>query len=342
MKFLTKGDGEEIISLVSKYEGDGSFRDVEAELAMRFPRICKHIMAAIKAFYMEEREDIPSEIKDAWERYAGKFVRLSELEYMIDEFCKRHNIEREKFRRWLCEKPRIIKIRDLNADEFVGLVNYNILKSIFKRAKKVEMIFPVELEGKIVREAIYRAIYTGARISHRTNNQVKLQIEATERDISKFAGLARYATKIEIITWSDRKIVISGIKINLGPEQREFDSEIERELYRALKEQGLKVLREPRAIRLGDIVFVPDFGIEIEDRTIFVEVMGYWTKKYIIDKEIKLRRAWEQGIEIIVVAYEKIANSISHIQVKKYTYQTKKDIAKIAKKIADTIKKSSR
>lgn len=70
-----------------------------------------------------------------------------------------------------------------------------------------------------------------------------------------------------------------------------FDSAIEQNFYEKFsrKERSWSIEREGSLIDLGGSVFIPDFTFRHEDgRTVYMEIVGYWTPEYLKKKIEKL------------------------------------------------------
>ncbi len=86
-----------------------------------------------------------------------------------------------------------------------------------------------------------------------------------------------------------------------------FDSRVEEKFYRNFKSLGSewKIVREPSPLIVGRHVFIPDFCFEKGGKKVYMEIVGFWTKKYL---ESKIRKLSElQNIDIIVAANERLA-----------------------------------
>ncbi len=88
-----------------------------------------------------------------------------------------------------------------------------------------------------------------------------------------------------------------------------FDSKVEKRFYYAFKSlpTGWKIGREDSAVSAGGSLFLPDFTLRKGGVTVYVEIVGFWTKEYIEKKVRKLVTASSQ--HIIVAADVKLACS---------------------------------
>ena len=83
----------------------------------------------------------------------------------------------------------------------------------------------------------------------------------------------------------------------------EFDSEVEEKFYNDFKifAPDWKIIREPKFIKTGTHVIIPDFGFFKNDISIYLEIAGFWTPEYIERKIEKFKNAEEE----ILVALNK-------------------------------------
>ncbi|MFW9995028.1 MAG: DUF790 family protein [Candidatus Odinarchaeota archaeon] len=86
-------------------------------------------------------------------------------------------------------------------------------------------------------------------------------------------------------------------------ETRVFDSNVERSFYEAFSHfsSRWKLKREPEVLFLEETVIIPDFTIYWKDMKIYVEIVGFWTSKYLNKKFIKLRKLSTTNIEFLVL-----------------------------------------
>ncbi len=93
-----------------------------------------------------------------------------------------------------------------------------------------------------------------------------------------------------------------------GPQQETeaFDSSIEENFanrFQALNSEW-KLKREPEPIIADQHVFIPDFSFEREKIKLYMEVVGFWTKEYLMRKITKLKKIDER---ILVTVDETLA-----------------------------------
>lgn len=86
-----------------------------------------------------------------------------------------------------------------------------------------------------------------------------------------------------------------------------FDSLVEEKFYSDFQAlgSGWTIIREPSPLIVGRHVFIPDFSFEKSGMKVYMEIVGFWTRKYLETKIKKLQQL--QGVDIIIAANEKLA-----------------------------------
>ncbi|MHA1757801.1 MAG: DUF790 family protein [Promethearchaeota archaeon] len=79
----------------------------------------------------------------------------------------------------------------------------------------------------------------------------------------------------------------------------DFDSNVEERFYRQIKTHlnGWEIRREPTFVKAGKYVIIPDFGFFKNNISVYLEIVGFWTKDYI---EKKIKKFQKLNTEIIV------------------------------------------
>jgi len=92
-----------------------------------------------------------------------------------------------------------------------------------------------------------------------------------------------------------------------GDDEAKFDSLVEEKFFKDFQSLNTawKIIREPPPLIVGRHVFVPDFLFEKNGIKVYMEIVGFWTTKYLETKIKKLRQL--QGIEILIAADEHLA-----------------------------------
>ncbi len=104
-----------------------------------------------------------------------------------------------------------------------------------------------------------------------------------------------------------------GLKSNL-PAGEEYDTKVEEKFAKkwgSKARNGWKMIREGGLLEKGQIVMVPDFSFRHEDgRTVWLEIVGFWTPEYLKEKVEKLKVFKEEPI--IVAAAERVAEGFDY------------------------------
>nr|MDO8081444.1 DUF790 family protein [Candidatus Freyarchaeota archaeon] len=119
-------------------------------------------------------------------------------------------------------------------------------------------------------------------------------------------------------------------------ETEQFDSRVEEDFYHRFKalKTGWTITREPEPLISGLTVMVPDFGFEKEGMKMLMEIVGFWTEKYLERKIAKLEKINQ---ELILAVDENLAcSSFENIPGKIIYYKKKvplKPVVEILKKL---------
>lgn len=93
-------------------------------------------------------------------------------------------------------------------------------------------------------------------------------------------------------------------RLHVEEDEKIFDSLVEErfaERFQALR-SGWKLTREPNPLIAGTHVLIPDFCFEKAGMKIYMEIVGFWTKKYL---ELKIQKLKELHRTDIIVAVDK-------------------------------------
>jgi predicted nuclease of restriction endonuclease-like RecB superfamily len=85
-----------------------------------------------------------------------------------------------------------------------------------------------------------------------------------------------------------------------------FDSFVEAKFYEDFQSLGTgwKLTREPAPLLAGRHVFLPDFCFEKRGVKLYLEIVGFWTRKYLETKIKKLQQL--KGVDILIAADQKL------------------------------------
>lgn len=340
MRFVDDNLSKKIIDIAKK---STSFADIYERVVECIPKkLLPAVMSALELFYEEETIELPVEIKEAWRKYSGGFIRLSMLESIIDGFCKEFNVDRQKFLAWFSGNRIFSQKVDPEPRLFTGIVNFLIARRLLRRATTIILYFPKAEGGSLVKDVLFIAKRLGADVRIEENNaEIFVEVRARELSLEPLSTMLGYCSKVEMLIQDRRKIVIQGIPIITAFKQRVFDSTLERIFYDALTKLGVSIRKDP-PILMGDLVFIPDFEIALGSKKLYVEIVGYYRVKYLIDKEIKIRRAAEMGIPLIVIAHMGSFKHLKHLanRVKFYWFSSKRELEDIAMSLFSLVSSS--
>ena len=87
----------------------------------------------------------------------------------------------------------------------------------------------------------------------------------------------------------------------------EVDSKVEGQFLKSWRNyHGWKAIPEPEAIIIGKKMYVPDFLLQRGQNTIYVEIVGFYTTKYILKKKKQMEELDNAGIPIIYLIDENL------------------------------------
>ncbi len=202
----------------------------------------------------------------------------------------------------------------------LGLTNYYILTKTLLYTRDIMLVVESNSLGKIVKELIYRSkrvgVFTDVKI---TNNKAKAYIERPEETLQissdrSFGLKVAYVIlptlnesefwEITATLMDDTNEIFFKMRSDspwapiltfpwdLDPRQipkSNFDSLLEEKIYEVLSRMYGYVDREKHVIVLDDeSILIPDFSILYEGNEIHIEVIGYWSERYLKKKMEKL------------------------------------------------------
>ncbi|RLG70603.1 MAG: hypothetical protein DRO11_05930 [Methanobacteriota archaeon] len=88
---------------------------------------------------------------------------------------------------------------------------------------------------------------------------------------------------------------------NIKTLDEKFDSMVEERFYKEFSSlaSGWKIKREKTVLRAGRNIFIPDFTLEKDGMHLHVEIVGFWTEKYLRNKLEKLRLVGEDVLLLV-------------------------------------------
>lgn len=107
------------------------------------------------------------------------------------------------------------------------------------------------------------------------------------------------------------------------PSPEEFDSDVERkfaEKWGPNARDGWTLERESEPLVQGQHIFFPDFVFRHESgRTVFAEIVGYWTQKYLAEKRLTLERFKDQ--RLLLILRESVTTQFGDLPFPTITYK---------------------
>ena len=102
----------------------------------------------------------------------------------------------------------------------------------------------------------------------------------------------------------------------------EIDSKIEGQFQKTWRRfQGWKARAEPEAIIVGKRMYVPDFLLERSDKSIYLEIVGFYTMKYVQKKRRQMQELEKLGVPIIYLIDESLRDHFIDLsEIKKVFY----------------------
>ena len=95
----------------------------------------------------------------------------------------------------------------------------------------------------------------------------------------------------------------------------EIDSKVEEKFLRTWKNfHGWKAIPEPEAIIIGKKMYVPDFLLERSGKSIFLEIVGFYTLKYIQKKKNQMKELAKQELPIIYLVDEELKTHFTDVR----------------------------
>ncbi len=100
-----------------------------------------------------------------------------------------------------------------------------------------------------------------------------------------------------------------------------IDSKVEDQFLKSWRNyHGWKAIPEPEAIIVGKKMYVPDFLLERGDKTIFLEIVGFYTSKYIQKKKNQMSELDKLGVSIIYLIDENLQTHFANLRNNKILY----------------------
>ncbi len=252
----------------------------------------------------------------------------------------------------------INRIEKPSANTLLGITNYYILRTAIAMAEKIIIDFRcTDQFPQIIKSIIYRAKRSRAYIDIKVVNNT-LHCEILNPYYYLPAKLARFYGKrfATILAYSLTRYKPWSIKALLRIDGRDllwkldsdrpwapilslpykakkeiplFDSIVESNIFNLLSEAlsayNCNILRESTVIDVAGSLFIPDITITCGNRDLYLEIIGFWSKRYIDKKRDKLRKLSNKiRSNIILLIDSKIWDEFKDVNLIKIPYEYNK------------------
>ncbi len=255
----------------------------------------------------------------------GYVTKLSEREKVLKEASEHFGVSVEEIEKAIFadrEEERIlVRIPEITPDELVKRYNLSLLqtaifnclrltfwistnhKNVFRKIKWLGLMYELHDEDGMLLTSV-----TGTASILKMTRKYGTSMAKLIPDILK---AEKWWIRAEIVDDYEKRIYLlelSDKKRNLFPidyvEAVEYDSSLEEEFYRRMRNLGFEVIREPGIVKAGNSAYIPDFLIKKGEKYVYVEIAGFWTEEYIRRKLEKIKSA---NIPLILVVREEFA-----------------------------------
>ena len=255
----------------------------------------------------------------------GYVTKLSEREKVLREASEHFGVSVEEIEKAIFadrEEERIlVQIPEIKPSELVKRYNLSLLqtaifnclrltfwistnhKDVFRKLKWLGLMYELYDEnGKLLTSV------TGTASILKMTRKYGTSMAKLIPDILK---AEKWWIRAEIVDDYEKRIYLlelSDKKRNLFPidyvEAVEYDSSLEEEFYRRMRNLGFEVIREPGIVKAENSAYIPDFMIKKGEKYVYVEIAGFWTEEYIRRKLEKIKSA---NIPLILIVREEFA-----------------------------------
>lgn len=178
----------------------------------------------------------------------------------------------------------------------------------------------VEVEGP--RSLFGRPTRYGLRLTLYLTHMLPRMLNARSWSIEAKTHFTRSTLNVKILTSTFKpEIRVPQVK----KPQQVFDSDVEKRIYYTLRGLKLNVRRDVEPIALGNIIYIPDFKVEVNGETYYIEVVGYWRKEYAEKKAYKLSEVSKLNLKLIAIVDEKLKPYMEQVRIPKVYYRVSGD-----------------
>lgn len=265
----------------------------------------------------------------------------------------------------------LIKNKEVSPTQLIEYFNYDTIETILSFSQNIQIKLK-KLPGALAKNVVYlsKKNYIFTDIS-KTGDGYTLQIESP---LELFREKSKWGKNIaEVVMYIIRNIINEKIafqiKAVVQPRKRkavftlnseslpnlplkkpiideegievkpEVDSKIEDQFFKTWKNyKGWKAIPEPDAILLGKKVYIPDFLLTRGKIKVYLEIVGFYTNKYIVKKKNKMQELEKANIQIIYLVDNELKQNFLEMRDIKIIYYSSNNIP--SKELAKLLEKT--
>lgn len=327
-------------SHLGKHKGDLTDKVSACEMAgfdYRLVRGLSIILERLCVFQLEAVVDPPLARRMIFEEAnrRGLIITSEMRNQVFHAVAKQLNVADEKLEEAFqadLESELVMKqFIPINPTELLKRYNLSLTQTLLFRSTFVE-IKVSEHWKEILREIKFHGLMYSAE---KSNNVFKITVDGP---LSLFKLTQRYGTSmakvlpavVEAQTWEiDASVLrasqfgkriyeltlksaevedkIKSSNLRREGDEAKFDSLVEERFFKDFQSLNTdwKIVREPPPLIVGTHVFIPDFSFEKNGIKVYMEIVGFWTKKYLETKIKKLQQL--QSVDILIAADQHLA-----------------------------------
>ena len=180
-------------------------------------------------------------------------------------------------------------------------------QEIFRRIKWLGLIYNIQrIDGDYIVEVDGPASLFKLNRKYGTKLAKLLPLIITNKKWRLKAKILRYKRDSQLLNLQLDSAKDNNILASYELSEPEYDSLVERDFaanFRAMG-TGWRIEREPEPIPVGKWVMIPDFKLQKGKMSVYLEVAGFWTPKYLENKIKKLSLL--EDVDFIVAADKKL------------------------------------
>ena len=302
----------------------------------RFARALIHILLRKAEFQRPTTRVDPLRMRlelfsEVTKMFKGSVLDEEERKQVLECIAEKYKLDPSevlRIIRSIHEEEEILKgFSDIEASDL--LKEYNLALTQTLLFKALDIIVDLRATGTCAKIILFNVkrmglMYTAERLDHDIRLYIDGPISAikqTERYGTRLAKVLPYLIMAE--RWKIRaKVRRRGRVYNFFLTDRfsylfprvelkylEYDSDVERTFYKRFQTlgSGWTIKREPEPLVVGKSILIPDFSFTKDGNTVYLEIVGFWTKEYLERKIKKLKKL--RNVNMIVAVDEKLSCS---------------------------------